>query len=78
MEKFEYKTVVTTIPALVAGFKKDSKDRDNILDSASTLLEKSLNELGIQGWELVNSMPVATHTHGMTGRYISIFKRKIQ
>jgi len=68
MEKFEYKTVVTKI----------SRQRDDIEDSAGNLLENDLNGLGMQGWELVSVIPVATYIQGMTGRYISIFKRKIQ
>lgn len=81
MEKFEYKTVVTSIPSIAtsfkAGLKKDQKQIEEMENSASSSLENNLNEFGLQGWELVNTMPVATYLHGMTGKYISILKRKI-
>lgn len=65
MDKFEYKTVIL--------------DAENILSEKvdKSAFQNELNELGSQGWELINSFPSAHH-YGKTKFIISIFKRKIQ
>lgn len=64
MEKFEYKTLFTDAKGLFGGR----------VDEYS--FQRELNELGAQGWELVNTVPSA-QSYGSTRWIISIFKRKI-
>jgi len=64
MEKFEYKTLFTDAKGVFGG-KVDQDD-----------FQFELNELGKQGWELVNTFPAA-QSYGSTRWVISIFKRKI-
>jgi len=65
MEKFEYKTLFTDAKGALGG-KVDQYSFQN-----------ELNELGSQGWELVNTV-AAAQSYGSTRWMISIFKRKIQ
>jgi hypothetical protein len=65
MEKFEYKTLFTEAKGALGG-KVDQYSFQN-----------ELNELGSQGWELVNTV-AAAQSYGSTRWMISIFKRKIQ
>ncbi len=65
MEKFEYKTLFTDAKGVLGG----KVDQDG--------LENELNELGLQGWELVNTV-AAAQSYGSTRWIISIFKRKMQ
>ena len=65
MEQCEYKTLFTDAKGVFGG--KVEK----------TTFQNDLNELGSQGWELVNT--VATNqSYGSTRWIISIFKRKLQ
>ncbi len=64
MEKFEYKTIFTDAKGVFGG-KVDQY-----------AFQSELNELGLQGWELVNTVPAA-QSYGSTRWIISIFKRKI-
>lgn len=64
MEKFEYKTLFTDAKGILGG-KVDQYT-----------LEKELNELGAQGWELINTAAVA-QSYGSTRWIISTFKRKV-
>lgn len=65
MEQYEYKTLFTDAKGVFGG--KVEK----------TTFQNDLNELGSQGWELVNT--VATNqSYGSTRWIISIFKRKLQ
>ena len=64
MEQFEYKTLYTDAKGVFGG-KVDQYSFQN-----------ELNELGSQGWELVNSVATA-QSYGSTRWIISIFKRKI-
>ncbi|MDF2510591.1 MAG: hypothetical protein K0S04_457 [Herbinix sp.] len=63
MEQFEYKTLYTDAKGVFGG-KVDQYSFQN-----------ELNELGSQGWELVNSVATA-QSYGSTRWIISIFKRK--
>ncbi len=65
MEKFEYKTLFTDAKGTLGG-KVDK-----------SLFQYELNELGSQGWELVNTV-AAAQSYGSTRWVISIFKRKIE
>lgn len=65
MEKFEYKTLLTDAKGTLGGKVDQSAFQDE------------LNELGMQGWELVNTV-AAAQSYGSTRWIISIFKRKIQ
>ncbi len=65
MEKFEYKTIFTDAKGVLGG-KVDQYSFQN-----------DLNEMGSQGWELVNTV-AAAQSYGSTRWIISIFKRKIQ
>jgi len=65
MERYEYKTLFTDAKGVLGG---------KIDQSA---LQKELNQLGSQGWELVNTV-AAAQSYGSTRWVISIFKRKIQ
>jgi hypothetical protein len=65
MEKFEYKTLFTDAKGVLGG-KVDQ-----------SALQYELNGLGLQGWELVNTV-AAAQSYGSTRWIISIFKRKIQ
>ncbi len=65
MEKFEYKTLFTDAKGALGG-KVDQYSFQN-----------ELNELGSQGWELVNTV-AAAQSYGSTRWIVSIFKRKIQ
>ena len=65
MEKFEYKTLFTDAKGAL-GCKVDRYTFQN-----------ELNELGSQGWELVNTV-AAAQSYGSTRWIVSIFKRKIQ
>lgn len=64
MEKYEYKTLMTDAKGFLGG-KVDS-DR----------FEDELNNLGLQGWELVSTVATA-QSYGNTRWIISVFKRKI-
>jgi hypothetical protein len=63
MEEFEYKTLFTDAKGALGG-KVDQWS-----------FEKTLNELGAQGWELVSTL-AAAQSYGSTRWLISIFKRK--
>ncbi len=65
MEKFEYKTLITDAKGVFGG-KVNPYEFQN-----------ELNELGSQGWELVNTVASA-QSYGSTRWIISIFKRKVQ
>lgn len=65
MEKFEYKTLFTDAKGALGG-KVDQYTFQN-----------ELNDLGSQGWELVNTV-AAAQSYGSTRWIVSIFKRKIQ
>lgn len=65
MDKFEYKTLFTDAKGVFGG-KVDQYTFQN-----------ELNELGLQGWELVSTVS-ATQSYGSTRWIISTFKRKIQ
>jgi hypothetical protein len=65
MDQFEYKTLFTDAKGAFGG-KVDKHEFQN-----------ELNELGLQGWELVNTV-AAAQSYGSTRWIISIFKRKIQ
>jgi hypothetical protein len=65
MERFEYKTLFTDAKGMLGG-KVDQG-----------AFQKELNELGRQGWELVNTVPAA-QSYGSTRWIISIFKRKAE
>lgn len=65
MERFEYKTLFTDAKGVLGG-KVDQ-----------SALQKELNQLGSQGWELVSTV-AAAQSYGSTRWVISIFKRKIQ
>lgn len=61
---YEYKTLTLQAEGLFGG-KVDSQG-----------FEEQLNQLGAEGWELVNSFASAV-SYGKTGYVISIFKRVI-
>lgn len=63
--KYEYKTLTTQAEGLFGGKVNDQE------------FEATLNQLGAEGWELVNSLASAV-SYGKTGYIISIFKRAIQ
>lgn len=65
MEKFEYKTLFTDAKGVLGG-KVDQ-----------SAFQNELNELGLHGWELVNTV-AAAQSYGNTRWIISILKRKIQ
>ncbi len=66
MNKYEYKTVFTDSKGIFGmGGKIDQ-----------TTYQNELNELGLEGWELVNTVASA-QDYGSTKTIISIFKRKI-
>lgn len=65
MDKFEYKTLFTDAKGAFGG-KVDQN-----------LFQRELNELGSQGWELVNTV-AAAQSYGSTRWIISVFKRRIQ
>ena len=66
MDKFEYKTVFTDATGVFGfGGKVDQ-----------ITFQNELNELGSEGWELVNAVASAKD-YGSTKTIISIFKRKI-
>lgn len=39
------------------------------------VLDKTLNDMGNEGWELVNVIP-SNKSYGQTGRLLAIFKRE--
>ena len=63
MEQFEYKTLFTDAKGVLGG-KVDQ-----------VTFQNDLNELGLQGWELVSTVSAA-QSYGSTRWIISIFKRK--
>ncbi|NLM79404.1 MAG: DUF4177 domain-containing protein [Ruminococcaceae bacterium] len=63
MEKYEYKTLFTDAKGFLGG-KVDQYT-----------FQKDLNELGMQGWELVSTVATAQN-YGSTRWLISVFKRK--
>ncbi len=63
MEQFEYKTLFTDAKGVLGG-KVDQ-----------VTFQNDLNELGLQGWQLVNTV-AATQSYGSTRWIVSIFKRK--
>ncbi len=65
MEQFVYKTLFTDAKGMLGG-KVDQN-----------AFQRELNELGKQGWELVNTVPAA-QSYGSTRWIISIFKRKVE
>ncbi|GLC82240.1 DUF4177 domain-containing protein [Lacrimispora brassicae] len=64
MEQFEYKTLFTDAKGVLGG-KVDQ-----------SAFQKDLNELGLQGWELVSTV-AAAQSYGSTRWIISTFKRRI-
>lgn len=65
MDKFEYKTIFTDAKGFLGGKIEPLQ------------FEKELNELGMQGWELVSSVS-SNQSYGSTRWIVSIFKRKAQ
>lgn len=65
MERFEYKTLFTDAKGILGGKVNQAE------------FEKELRDLGLQGWELVSSVPAA-QSYGSTRWIISIFKRQLQ
>ena len=65
MDQFEYKTLFTDAKGVLGG-KVDE-----------FTFQSELNELGRQGWELVNTV-AAAQSYGSTRWIISIFKRQLQ
>lgn len=63
MEIFEYKTLFTDAKGFLGG-KVDQ-----------VFFQNELNELGLQGWELVSTV-AAAQSYGSTRWIISTFKRK--
>lgn len=63
MEIFEYKTLFTDAKGILGG-KVDQ-----------VFFQNELNELGLQGWELVSTV-AAAQSYGSTRWIISTFKRK--
>ena len=63
MDRFEYKTLFTDAKGILGG--KVDEDR----------FQDELNELGAQGWELVNTV-AAAQSYGSTRWIISVFKRR--
>jgi hypothetical protein len=72
VEKFEYKTVMTHVNGMQAGTFVGKIDMSKI----TILEEKELNELGQQGWELIDTI-VLTGSQGQASNLTLIFKRKI-
>jgi len=64
MDKFEYQTIIYN-PKGVFGGKVDANDFD-----------KSLNDLGANGWELVSCV-ASSEAYGQTKHLVCVFKRKI-
>lgn len=65
MDQFEYKTIFTNAKGVFGGkIEQDSMDRQ-------------LNQLGDQGWELVSSI-ASNQSYGNTRWIVSVFKRKKQ
>ena len=64
MDQFEYKILSTDAKGILGG----KVDNDTF--------ENELNKLGMQGWELVNTVAIA-QSYGNTRWLTSIFKRKI-
>ena len=64
MEKFEYKTLFTDAKGAFGGNVNQYE------------FERSLNELGSQGWELVSTVSSA-QSHGTTRWLISVLKRRV-
>ncbi|ACL20126.1 uncharacterized protein DUF4177 [Desulfitobacterium sp. LBE] len=65
MESFEYKTLFTDAKGILGG-KVDQNAFQN-----------ELNQLGLQGWELVSTV-AAAQSYGSTRWIISTFKRRIR
>ena len=65
MDKFEYKTLFTDAKGVFGG-KVDKY-----------AFQHELNELGLQGWELVSSIPTA-QSYGSTRWVISVLKRRVE
>lgn len=65
MDKFEYKTLFTDAKGVFGG-KVDKYT-----------FQQELNALGIEGWELVSTVPTA-QSYGSTRWVVSIFKRRVQ
>lgn len=64
MKKFEYKTVVADAKGMMGG-KVDIEEYDNMF-----------NEMGGQGWELVQSIASA-QSYGSTRYILCTFKREV-
>ena len=64
MSNWEYKTVEVPVSFTWRGQKKEDDDA----------LERELNLLGRQGWELVNALDLNVH-HGTSRYIVAIFKR---
>jgi len=64
MEQYEYKTLYTDAKGISGG--KVNQDE----------FQEALNNMGAQGWELVNTFPTA-QDYGRTRWVISVFKRKV-
>ncbi|NLO34724.1 MAG: DUF4177 domain-containing protein [Clostridiaceae bacterium] len=64
MEKYEYKTLFTDAKGFLGG-KVDQYE-----------FQKNLDELGMQGWELVSTIATA-QSYGSTRWLISVFKRQL-
>lgn len=65
MDKFEYKTLLTDAKGVFGGKVNQAT------------FQRELNELGLQGWELINTV-AAAQSYGNTRWLISTFKRKLQ
>lgn len=64
MKKFEYKTLEFEASGIIRPININSKK-----------LEKILNEMGEEGWEMIHPVDYATH-YGTTEKVILFFKRE--
>jgi len=64
MKRFEYETIIFD-PKGVLGGKVDS-----------TMFDQTLNNMGNQGWELIN-MVASNASYGITRHIVCVFKREI-
>lgn len=64
MKKFEYKTITMDAEGIFGGKINNEK------------LEKELNRLGSEGWELVSTV-TSSVTYGKTAYIVSVFKREL-
>ena len=65
--KYSYKTIIVA----PAGLRVSGDDQTTKL---AELLEKKSNDLGEEGWEMVNALPTLS-SGGSVSRVIAVFKR---